>query len=1236
MSNGSPRPGWLLTSLLVVVVFAAPAHAADLWEQVSKEAWQKHGKKMATEYVRKQVKMQVARWLNDMKSKAPAEYHEQMNTLGQAVVSAQNLDAFVDAVVSGKPADLEKASADFATAFGKEVVALASKEKDRGAGLIKWMSYNSSKVGKISAAAGGASEGDFSKLAEFISGEVIEYVAPAAAPWVKVVQAAYGGMKLVRDVYTNSTFEALYQEYKKILDKDGAKAADDWVHSQFTKGGEDYYGLRTRMDEIRKAREEAFAKTGLKGDKMKELVSEEALIRNIIESMRGRREKEIAAEKNAENEREAERRARFALESLEYEMIRKHGQDWLNKVTFTPEMLDRYLTEVERLINEDGMTEYEAAGFAARRLAHGLNSDQVRDFIRQITEERKRSGRKPLILSTRFGTITQAKPLDGVKAIAPNTVLTAVAGNWDRKPDADPAKVYGPFEVPHGGKLKANITGDPPVPHEWSIYNSNSSMAISFEPKVGMTYGPAQPLLTLSGQTTNNKLSGEATWAGPGRITVVCGPARGSGPLSGCQFKQTYTGQVVVTEALPDTRPLSGRTLDPGDRLTLGGVFSETILQVGGSRVKAGNSADLTFKLRDTPFGGVPYLEQRGGYVRVVNPPGSGAPPLTTHLVLKGQTDPKTKAVGPAREYRVKPQGSDYEAVISEGNRAVVTVFHGAVVVTDGEGVGTWLNAGQAMQLPSGVVGETLLSRDRGCLLWDTLPIEQLPVDTTPQPYGTVEGRFDAGKLGGGWVWQDPGADVTVETPKAGSLKLTVPNGNDFWGNADQAPRVLHKATGDFDLSADVRVECKGRDNAIFDFLLFSPGSYSGYLAKQFIFDGHLPHYRKLGGWWMQQGVNKLGAYNRPSLHDRPDAPDGPVKFRLSRRGDEFTGYWSLDGKNWTLFLRETIALPDTIWVGGAFNRMAWDRLPNEKATFTLSGVKLVTAERGKLARPDWHFVQAEGTATAAGKTVRLALSPGRSGEVLASTPFAVGGDLDVSVKFTTTGLKRQAGESAIIQFTAESADEKNLAYVQLIQADRTSQRYCTDLKAGRWGFGYQQVPTKDTAGGMRLVRKGETWAAYYWADGKWVQLDKKFAAGFKDPVYLKVHIDNRYQAQKPLAFEAEFTFADLPVATSSQDRPTLGGKWSGPWTNSLGEKGVSTLKLSEDSAGKLRGIWDGIEVSGKRTDRNTIELQGKTKTRSYQVTGTITDGTMTLKYVATRLDADGSYDGQSTLTLDQ
>lgn len=132
--------------VLSVTVSAAPAPAADPWEEVARQAWQKHGKKLATEYVREQVKKQVTRWLNDLKSSAPAEYQEKLNALGNTVISAQNLDAFVDAVVTGKPADVEKAAADMATVFGRQVAALASKEKDRGAGLLNWLANKSSKV----------------------------------------------------------------------------------------------------------------------------------------------------------------------------------------------------------------------------------------------------------------------------------------------------------------------------------------------------------------------------------------------------------------------------------------------------------------------------------------------------------------------------------------------------------------------------------------------------------------------------------------------------------------------------------------------------------------------------------------------------------------------------------------------------------------------------------------------------------------------------------------------------------------------------------------------------------------------------------------------------------------------------------------------------------------------------------------------------------------------------------
>jgi hypothetical protein len=105
-----------------------------------------------------------------------------------------------------------------------------------------------------------------------------------------------------------------------------------------------------------------------------------------------------------------------------------------------------------------------------------------------------------------------------------------------------------------------------------------------------------------------------------------------------------------------------------------------------------------------------------------------------------------------------------------------------------------------------------------------------------------------------------------------------------------------------------------------------------------------------------------------------------------------------------------------------------------------------------------------------------------------------------------------------------------------------------------------------------------------------------------------------------------------LAAAAAAQDTASFAGKWSGSWTNSVGENGNSSLKLSEDADGILTGTWDGVEVKDERINKNTIELRGKNATRSYQLTCTVTGRTMSMKYVVTRLNMDGSYDGRATL----
>jgi hypothetical protein len=92
--------------------------------------------------------------------------------------------------------------------------------------------------------------------------------------------------------------------------------------------------------------------------------------------------------------------------------------------------------------------------------------------------------------------------------------------------------------------------------------------------------------------------------------------------------------------------------------------------------------------------------------------------------------------------------------------------------------------------------------------------------------------------------------------------------------------------------------------------------------------------------------------------------------------------------------------------------------------------------------------------------------------------------------------------------------------------------------------------------------------------------------------------------------------------------------KWSGTWTNSLGEKGNDTLEISTDSAGNIKGVWSGnINITGQWSDSSNLKFSGQTTTRDYQVTGKIENNILILNYTATRLNTSGTYTGEEKLT---
>ena len=105
-------------------------------------------------------------------------------------------------------------------------------------------------------------------------------------------------------------------------------------------------------------------------------------------------------------------------------------------------------------------------------------------------------------------------------------------------------------------------------------------------------------------------------------------------------------------------------------------------------------------------------------------------------------------------------------------------------------------------------------------------------------------------------------------------------------------------------------------------------------------------------------------------------------------------------------------------------------------------------------------------------------------------------------------------------------------------------------------------------------------------------------------------------------------------AAITSPAAPTLAGRWTGYWMNSLGEKAPDSLVLEEASDGGIRGLWDGkVPVSGRWTTHSALELYGETATRAYDINGVLEGNTLTFEYLARRLDAPGSYRGRSIFT---
>jgi len=424
-------------------------------------------------------------------------------------------------------------------------------------------------------------------------------------------------------------------------------------------------------------------------------------------------------------------------------------------------------------------------------------------------------------------------------------------------------------------------------------------------------------------------------------------------------------------------------------------------------------------------------------------------------------------------------------------------------------------------------------SWDPSVLTAGGLPLSSVaPGISSPQPYGTVQPRVSSSGLPADWLWQDPSGSARLSGVDTNTVKVTVPSGNDLWGGTSTAPRLLHKVTGDFSLQGRVNLACKCTNLATAEFLLYAPGSSPGYVARQMDSAGMSSQYQILGGGWLRmQGLDTLTALDYAQMSDNPKAPDKPVWLRLTRQGDLWRTYSSMDGKTWLLTGRQTVAVPDTVWVGWVFKRVADDGLTRVQATTTLQNLSLTTMPRGTLPDATWDVPQlpatpqSVGTVTLNGDQAHLALSSKPLGTIAAFRNGVLTGDFDAIVWFNVQRWTQKPGQTHRLWLAVQDVDGKNYAYVGLFENPTMAHGYYTDLMLnGQWDD-FQGLPSTDWQGELRIVRTGSVISTYVLSgdSGQWKRIDQ-FNTGFVQPVWLEVAADNAYQATAPASVTEDFT----------------------------------------------------------------------------------------------------------------
>ena len=164
-----------------------------------------------------------------------------------------------------------------------------------------------------------------------------------------------------------------------------------------------------------------------------------------------------------------------------------------------------------------------------------------------------------------------------------------------------------------------------------------------------------------------------------------------------------------------------------------------------------------------------------------------------------------------------------------------------------------------------------------------------------------------------------PAIAGTVKTMKDGFDVMA--GGADIWGVKDEFNFVYIESTGDFDLIS--RIESLSAANLYTKAGLMAREDLTAACRHIYfqVFSDNNPRNKNNGGYEFQYRQVRDSAMKAIYPKSSTGTPEFPVGYpntwiRLQRTRNEFTGYFSTDGKTWKAYTTFTLELPSKIYLG--------------------------------------------------------------------------------------------------------------------------------------------------------------------------------------------------------------------------------------------------------------------------------------------------------------------------------